>query len=376
MGKMNGSLSGFQEAPFQLGQKHTIIERYSGFSFAFEVVQVSHQQSPELPDPDEDQRPSKGLADMQQDLLDDLYDDRLLNECYQKLLDGAVDEAMGELIDGLNERRANSSDLEWKGFVQLCMLHPIRELLHQDPFTLRAFEKPRGYAGDANLLDFVYATDEGLGPPEGTSELGRKIFQYSTRTPLCEGVHTGARLVAETVDRFALERHRPSILSVASGHLREANLCGALKQRRIGRWVAMDSDTDSLEEVQRCFGRYGVETLAGTVRQLLSKGLDLGNFDFIYAMGLFDYLQQPVAKRLTERLFDMLRPGGQLLIANFLSGIEARGYMESFMDWYLIYRSHPQMLDLAMSIDQAQVKDIRLLAEDLQNIVFLQVTKK
>ena len=79
---------------------------------------------------------------------------------------------------------------------------------------------------------------------------------------------------------------------------------------------------------------------------------------------------------LAERLFEMLRPGGQLLIANFLPGITARGYMESFMDWHLIYRSQPEMLDLAMSVDQALVWDIRLLAEDLQHIVFLQVTKK
>jgi SAM-dependent methyltransferase len=175
---------------------------------------------------------------------------------------------------------------------------------------------------------------------------------------------------------LAAEKNRPEILSVACGHLYEANLTGALKQRRVARWVALDADTDSLEEVQRWYGGYCVETVAGTVRQLLTKRLDLGQFDFIYSTGLFDYVQQPVAKRLTERLFDMLRPGGQLLIANFLSGIPGQGYMESFMDWYLIYRSHLQMLDLAMTIDQTRVKDIRLLAEDLQNILFLQVTRK
>jgi hypothetical protein len=50
--------------------------------------------------------------------------------------------------------------------------------------------------------------------------------------------------------------------------------------------------------------------------------------------------------------------------------------MESFMDWKLIYRSHPQMLDLAMSIDRSRIHDIRLKTEESQHIVFLLVTKK
>jgi len=36
--------------------------------------------------------------------------------------------------------------------VKTCVEHPIRELIHEDPFTRRAFEKPRGYDGDTELL--------------------------------------------------------------------------------------------------------------------------------------------------------------------------------------------------------------------------------
>src|SRR5947209_2837399 len=34
--------------------------------------------------------------------------------------------------------------------------HRILGQLHQEPLTRRAFEKPRGYAGDAPLLDLAY----------------------------------------------------------------------------------------------------------------------------------------------------------------------------------------------------------------------------
>ena len=132
----------------------------------------------------------------------------------------------------------------------------------------------------------------------------------------------------------------------------------------------------SLEEAEQCYGNFGVQAAPGTVRQVLSGRADLGEFDFIYSTGLLDYLQRPLARRLVNRMFQMLRPGGRILVANFLPQIMGVGYMESYMDWQLIYRSHGDMLDLAMSLDQTQVRDIRMLAEDQQNIVILQVTRK
>ncbi|MCY2996300.1 MAG: class I SAM-dependent methyltransferase [Planctomycetota bacterium] len=336
---------------------------------------------------------SKGLAEMQQDLLADLYSDELPTECYQKLAEWQqqLTDPRDEIVQGaaakiqagitdffadLNRRRSTSSSAEWNAFVKLCRLHPLRELLHQDPFTYRCFAKPRGYAGDATMLDYIYGVDEEQGPPEDTTDLGRHIFAATTGSTICEAVRARRRLVAEMIDRLALEIPRPKLLSIAAGHLREADLTGALKQRRLGRWVAFDVDTDSLQEVQKCYANHGVEAVAGSVRQLFGKRLGLGEFDFIYSTGLYDYLQQPIGKRLTERMYEMLRPGGQLLIANLLPTVGERGYMETYMDWHLTYRTHPQMLDLATSVDQTRIRDIRLLTEENQNIVFLSVTKK
>jgi hypothetical protein len=319
------------------------------------------------------------LYDDYQALVSDL-DDTFLTACYHRLVDGDEDlaqNALEDLILGLRERRADSSDDEWKDYVRLCIAHPIKDVLHQDPFTFHAFDKPRGYAGDADLLDFIYGVDEGKGPPENTTELGRRVFRYTTRSPACRGVRHRARIVAELIDEIAREFHRPDLLSVAAGHLREAGLSGALKQRRLGKYVAFDADVESLQEVRRCYGHYGVETVAATVRQIITgKRMDLGEFHFIYSTGLYDYLNQTAAKRLTTRLFDMVRPGGHLLIANFLADVKDRGYMESFMDWRLIFRNHNQMLDLAMAIGPARVKDIHLTTDDDYNIVILHLTKK
>lgn len=319
-------------------------------------------------------RSTEDLAAIELDLLKDLYDDQLLNECYQALLNGQVSVGMAALITGLDERRANSSDLEWQQFVRLSQLHPIRELLHQDPFTQRVFHNPRHQAVDAALLDFVHDSDGG-GPPPGTSDLGRQIFAYVTHLPVCIGVCRRAQVIAAAVDRLAGAGAAPGILAVGCGHLREAGLTATLKARRIGRWVAFDSDPDSLQEVARCYGTYGVIPAIGSVRQLLSEAENLGNFDFVYATGLFDNLEQGAGVRLTERLFARLHSGGQLLIPSFLPEVPGRGYMESFMGWRLIYRTPQQVLDLAASVDPERIREVRLLTEELPYLAFLHVTK-
>jgi hypothetical protein len=96
----------------------------------------------------------------------------------------------------------------------------------------------------------------------------------------------------------------------------------------------------------------------------------------VYSTGLFDYVPAPAAQRLTWALFQLLRPRGRLLLANFLPGIPDLGYMESYMDWKLLYRTRKEMLEMAQDIPQAALHDIRLFAEENQNIIFLQITRR
>ena len=80
--------------------------------------------------------------------VSDGYADRILDDTYEKLSESwsdqaGVDEAMDGLFLGLGLQRRNSSDAEWDACVARCLDHPLHGLLNQDPFTCRAFEKPR-----------------------------------------------------------------------------------------------------------------------------------------------------------------------------------------------------------------------------------------
>jgi hypothetical protein len=311
---------------------------------------------------------------MSETIHDDFDDVVMLDEVHELFRKDRIDEGMTLLLPALQARRLELGDRSWSEFARLCLDHPLRRLLHQDPFTYRAFSKPRGYAGDAALLDFIYGEEEGWPPPKA-SEMGSHIFAATTASSACEAVRARRAFIADLLDRAVDEVPHPHLLSIAAGHLREAQLCAAVKRRKFGRYVALDSDQGSLAEVQRSYGRFGVEPFAASVRQLLTHRVNLGSFDFVYATGLFDYLPLAAAQRLTWEMFQMLRPRGRLLVANFLPGILDVGYMESFMDWKLIYRDRGDMIQLADEIPQEQIREIRIVAEENQNIIFLMVTK-
>ena len=100
-----------------------------------------------------------------------------------------------------------------------------------------------------------------------------------------------------------------------------------------------------------------------------------GQYDFVYAAGLYDYLDAKTGRVFTKRMFDVTRPGGSMLIPNFLTGIAEAGYMEAFMDWHLIYRDHPQMIDLTADVPAEQVAGMEVFNDPDDTIAFLVVSK-
>ena len=108
---------------------------------------------------------------------------------------------------------------------------------------------------------------------------------------------------------------------------------------QIKEFVALDQDADSLAHVNRAYAGTGVRTVQASVKSILSGKIAFEGFDFVYAAGLYDYLAERVATRFTRLMFDMLAPGGRLLVANFAPVLPEVGYMETFMDWKLIYRT-------------------------------------
>jgi len=145
----------------------------------------------------------------------------------------------------------------------------------------------------------------------------------------------------------------------------------------------LDQDDEALGEAEREIGnaarRTGVDVRARYIQEsvrtmLRTKDLPtvFGRHDFIYSMGLFDYLAAPVAKTVLAKLYQMVEPGGRLLVGNFHVRNPTRLYMEYWMDWVLLYRSDEDMLELAQGLDGAQAS---VYYEGTRSQVFLDVRK-
>ena len=283
-------------------------------------------------------------------------------------------DAMDELVSRLRVKYSSMLEDRWRHYVTEVLLpHPIRNFLHDDPFTYRAFSKPRGYAGDAVMIDMIYAA-ENREPLDDSS--GRFVTRYTTDGSAPHGVRNRRRKLAALLDEVIDRRPDARVLALAAGHLREMDLARNAVEAFRGEIIAFDQDAESLTVVERDYSSRGVRTLHASVKHLLVGKIDLRGFDLVYAAGLFDYLSQPIAKALCERMFDMLSPGGRLLIANFVPDIPDVGYMESFMDWHLVYRDEVAMRDLAAGIPRQRMADLDISFDVTRNIVYLSLVAR
>ena len=274
----------------------------------------------------------------------------------------------------LTELRRNGTDDTWAIVTAWLRAHPVWNLMLQDPFIRRAQEKPRGYPGDAVLIDYIYGAPSVKPEIAALPAQAAILHDFTTSAAAPRAVRYRRQFAAQVIDEVARQRSEPArVVSIAAGHLREAELSFAACAGRVS-FVAIDQDAESLETIRRSAGSMPVETIEGSVRQILANKLRIPDADLVYALGLFDYLPQPVAKRLTELMLDAVRPGGVLLIPNFLPGIGDIGWMESFMDWKLIYRRDAEMLDLLG--DWTNVARAEIHRDPDHNITFLKVYRR
>ena len=302
-----------------------------------------------------------------------------LDTVLQLLVEHDCFAGMDRLVKYLREVRLATSDDEWHEFVTSQVLpHPIRETLHRDPFTRRSFEKPRGFPGDAVLLDFIYGRTDTAQPPDADTEpLAHGIYSYTVNAPAPRAVRYRRSLIARLVDQTAESFRDPRILSLACGHLREAELSGALQNESVSEWCGVDQDRECIGHLAKSFASCPcVRPVVASIREIISGKRTFTGYHFVYAAGLFDYLQDAPARALVERMFNAAVPGGSVLVTNFLPGVHDVGYMESVMDWHLVCRTESEVLGLFSSIPRAQLRQVAISVDPAENIVFAIAEKR
>jgi len=239
--------------------------------------------------------------------------------------------------------------------------HTLYNVLLEDPYTGRSARRPRGYPGDAALIDIIYDKAS----PEPMTRRGREVFNVAIEFQASEGVRQ-RRAYAETLVTKAWAEGK-RILVLACGHFREGD---TLIGKDITNITLVDQDEESLAVIRRNHGD-GPDLQAANVVRYLRAAVARGDqFDLIYTLGLTDYLEDRTMDLLHRLAKASLAPNGVFLLANFLPGHLSVGWMDAVMDWQLIYRDEAELTAFADAIGLAA----RTWRDETDSIVFCEMT--
>lgn len=227
------------------------------------------------------------------------------------------------------------------------------------PFFFRARTKPLGYAGDYEMMRFIYTDNF-----EGSTLYAKAMNLVGVST-------AGGELVRTRRDAFKdwlLEkmseigpRGTLRLASIAAGPAQEIYelLSESTELPSKLEVVLFDQDDRALGFAFRRLTRLVSENngrgvtvhyLHDTIRRLVTDPalfVEFGPFDVIFCGGLFDYLKQPVAARLTQAVYNNLVPGGAAVIGNVVPEMPSRWVMEHLLDWHLDYKSRHSLAQFA-----------------------------
>ncbi|WP_242443187.1 class I SAM-dependent methyltransferase [Pseudomonas sp. LFM046] len=243
------------------------------------------------------------------------------------------------------------------------------------PFPGRPLPTPGLRCGDALLLDYLYGVESDAlrDLPE---ERTRQLFDVATNAAAARALRCRRRMLARALDDTCHEAGKAArMLCIAGGHFREAELARELRHGRFGEMLVFDDDAARLETVRKSYGGLGVRTCLGSLEQLLDGTCEFSGYDLVYSAGITELLDDRRCERLAHRLFQALRPGGRLLLANFLPGVNAIAPLEGLLDWRPRYRQDAQMLSLLDSIDYNQIASARVFHDIGQRIAFLEAVR-
>ncbi len=258
-------------------------------------------------------------------------------------------EGLTGFISDIEQIRLASTEDEWARFCEKDLkLAEWRKFLCDDPFTRHGLIKPRGYAGDAVLMDFAYGHSSIRHLIDAATDTGKAIYATTSTTEPSISVRQRIEFVAQQIRNDCETKGSISVASFAAGHGRELEY---LKPQcdRLAKIYLIDSDALSINNmVSTHGGSFSLSPIQENVFRI--KPQQIGEVDFVYSMGLFDYLKPKAAKRILLKMAQSVKTGGRLLIGNLSDTAANLGYCEAVMDWWMVTRSHHDMAELGATL--------------------------
>lgn len=245
----------------------------------------------------------------------------------------------------------------------------------------RARTKPRGYAGDYEMLARIYEQRLCDDP------LGRLMDRYFQVSAAPQAVCNRMRMMRDWIGAALAARVeqplRVGIVGSAFGsEVRDALLDHpAHEDRNRLHAVLLDLDPAAIEfahaQLAPLLPADRLTAAAANLFRLAERprlAAPLAGCDWIFCPGLFDYLDDAAAAAMLQCLFAQLAPGGRLTVFQFAPHNPTRSYMEWIGNWYLLYRDAAQFREL-VSAAGFTAQQAHFAAEPLGVDLYVELTR-
>ncbi len=259
---------------------------------------------------------------------------------------------INDLEKFLVKMEKNSGNEESANIIWGYIFKEIFPYFMRSRFGERSYYKPKGYAGDFNMMEMLYNNK-----PEGDGKIGVLVDDWLLQTPAAKAIRGRRVLLKKKLAEFCQPLKENSdvinIMNLACGPNRELFdfLAECDYSEKISA-ICVDIDSEALQFTNQQVNTFPHRASIRLMSENLVKwalGRVQQNFrmqNIIYSSGLIDYLNDKLVLKFANRCFDHLKPGGKLMLGNFSPVNPSRTVMDNILQWKLIHRTSDDLIHI------------------------------
>lgn len=271
---------------------------------------------------------------------------------------------------------------------QVYVRRQLQPLLLCAPFANRAVTKPMGYAGDYGIVNMILED-----PHQGDSLYAKILHRWFVAQPPAEAHRNRVNYLTARLHDEALRAARSPAkkfraFNVGAGPAKEVqDFMAQYPLADLGEFTLVDFNEETLTHAksvltasrEKSARRTQLNFVKKSVAQLLRSEGKVKNrtlaqqYEFVYCAGLFDYLTDAVCQEFMDVLYEMVAPGGLLVVTNVDAGNPIKHWLGYVLEWHLIYRSSADMR--ALKPELANSEEVRVVSDPTGVNVYLEVRK-
>ncbi|MCR9142157.1 MAG: cyclic nucleotide-binding domain-containing protein [bacterium] len=210
------------------------------------------------------------------------------------------------------------------------------------------YMKPRGFADDFMTSEMIYENE-----PQGDGRLGPFIDAWFESRPFCTARREIRELLTQIILQEAIEDTGVFyVTNLASGSCRELFDTCARAGNKVIETNCLDVDKDALAFAANLAKETGhADRFTFMQENVIAMSEGRGKFtirpqEFIYSLGLFDYLSDEQAVNLLNWIHDHLQDGRDTMITNYHPSMPDKYFLDHILEWKINYRDADELVGL------------------------------